>query len=152
MKTINLKSFRKKRNWFLASNANFLIPISLEQDCVNQWYFKLWLYFINQNLEYIKGLLYIRRQRNKDYKIKVWGEYSIINSGSNQVQLYSTAITDYVFRTKTQLNSMRRNRMPLVSSDWSVYFFSFKKIFKKSGYFSWKEKFQILQMKNVERI
>ena len=31
------------RNWVFATNSDFLIPISLDSNVVNLWYFKLWL-------------------------------------------------------------------------------------------------------------
>ena len=39
--------FISERNWVFASNINFLIPKSLQSDCVNLWYFKLY-YLIYQ--------------------------------------------------------------------------------------------------------
>ena len=47
----------KQRNWVFAPNSNFLIPISLQNDCVNLWYFKLRLIDQTECIAWnIKGL------------------------------------------------------------------------------------------------
>ena len=44
MNRFKLKLQYHERNWVLATNSNFLIPISLQPDGVNLWYFKLGLF------------------------------------------------------------------------------------------------------------
>ena len=44
--------FSKEKNWVFATSSNVLIPISLQPDLVNLWYFKLSLF----SLKEFKGL------------------------------------------------------------------------------------------------
>ena len=50
-----------KRNWVLATNSEFIIPISLETNVVNLWYFKLILFDL---AEFIVGNIYGLRHWN----------------------------------------------------------------------------------------
>ena len=36
-------SFIANKNWFFATNSDFLIPKSLQPNVVDPWYFKLWI-------------------------------------------------------------------------------------------------------------
>ena len=40
-KIFERKGLVQQKNWVFASNSDFLIPISLQTDGVNPWYFKL---------------------------------------------------------------------------------------------------------------
>ena len=49
--------FVRQRNWVFTKNSNFLIPISLQPDAVNRWYFKLRLFDLTEfKVWNIKGL------------------------------------------------------------------------------------------------
>ena len=51
--------FSPKRNWVFATNSKFIIPISLEPNVVNLWYFKLTLFDLTEFIVWnVKGLRY----------------------------------------------------------------------------------------------
>ena len=44
MQYVNLwKLIDRQRNWVFATNCDFIIPISLDSNVVDLWYFKQWL-------------------------------------------------------------------------------------------------------------
>ena len=73
----HLRSVLRRVHVTLANNSNFLIPLSLQSDGENLWYYKLWLFDQNSLFE-ISKVYYIGLPWYRDLKITDCGSISLL--------------------------------------------------------------------------